>query len=258
MIPKKQNSKQIDWVQAVNDAYANPDYERAGKLVADAVQNVREIVQVGDRVGWGWSGGKDSQALRVIMNEAGIEDCYLGISALEYPDFLAWATDNMPDRLDIILNDYVNMDWLARSPQMLFPDTWHAGRWFRMIQKKARETYALKWQKTVLFLGRRKVDGNNRPDYVHQGTRVVSPIYDWSHEDLICVIGAYDLPLPPCYAWPRGFQVGTGSWAARQWTNDINHGWSEVYSIDPKIVQNAANYLDSAMIFLSRQQPHGS
>jgi|DEB0MinimDraft_10_1074344.scaffolds.fasta_scaffold114426_1 3'-phosphoadenosine 5'-phosphosulfate sulfotransferase (PAPS reductase)/FAD synthetase len=258
MIGLKQKTTQDDWVPLVNASYANPDYERANHLVKEAASRVKSIIKVGDRVGWGWSGGKDSQGLRVVMNEVGVEDCYLGISALEYPDFLAWATNNMPERLDIILNDKVNIDWLVRNPKMLFPDYSHASRWFQMIQGKARKTYAVKHKKDLLFLGRRKSDMNKKPDYMEGDTRVVSPIYDWTHEDLIAVIGAYDLPLPPCYAWPRGFQVGTGSWAARQWTGSIENGWSEVYSIDPQIVENAANKIESAMIFLDTQQPHGS
>lgn len=258
MIGKKQKTTQDDWVPVMNESYANPDYERANQLVSTAVKRVKEIVKIGDRVGWGWSGGKDSQGLRVVMNEAGIEDCYLGISALEYPDFLAWATNEMPDRLDIILNDKIDIHWLARNPKMLFPDSAHASRWFAQVQGRARKIYAEKHKKDVLFLGRRKADWNQKPDYMEKGTRVYSPIYDWSHEDLIAVIGAYDLPLPPCYAWPRGFQVGTGSWAARQWVGTTENGWAEVYSIDPHIVENAANFIESAMIFLNTQQPHGS
>lgn len=257
MIGYKQKTKQNDWLPFLEKSYNEPDLSKANELVDKAISKIQPLIKPGDRVGWGWSGGKDSQGLRVVMDQMGIEDCYLGISSLEYPDFLAWATNQMPKRLDIILNQKVDIDWLSRNPKMLFPDSSHASRWFAQIQGRARKIYAQKHNKDILFLGRRKADWNQKPDYMEVATRVVSPIYDWSHEDLLTVLGAYEMPLPPCYWWVRGFQVGTGSWAARQWTRSVENGWAEVFSIDPKIVENAAKKIESAMIFLDKQ-PHGS
>src|SRR5690606_21263276 len=96
--------------------------------------------------------------------------------------------------------------------------------------------------------GRRRADGNfvgkdlgHGPEYVDRDGFVrLSPIADWSHEDLLHVIAWAGLPLPPIYDWPRGFIVGTGPWAARTGTLSIDHGWSEVMRIDRTVVETAA------------------
>ncbi|MFM8759096.1 MAG: hypothetical protein ACKODS_06060, partial [Methylophilaceae bacterium] len=56
----------------------------------------------------------------------------------------------------------------------------------------------------------------------------------------------YRLPLAPFYSWPNGFIVGSGCWAARQWTGTIEKAWSEVYSIDSSVVIKASKYIKSA------------
>jgi len=256
LIGKKSKTTQDDWLPFLNKSYNFPDKSRAQELVERAITVCEKIIKPGDRIGWGWSGGKDSQGLRVVMEAMQIDDCYLGISSLEYPDFLSWATNRMPERLMIMLNANINLDYLVKHPKMLFPDARNAERWFSRVQRRARVEYIKAENKSLIFLGRRKADQNNNPDYLNAGARVVSPIFDWTHEDLLTVLGAYEVPLPPCYWWPRGFQVGTGSWAARQWTGSIQNGWAEVHSIDPNIVEIAATKIESAMIFLD-QKPHG-
>jgi 3'-phosphoadenosine 5'-phosphosulfate sulfotransferase (PAPS reductase)/FAD synthetase len=254
----KQRTTQADWLPVLDRAYQYPNRAKAEQLVESAIAKIEQVIKPEDNVGWGWSGGKDSQALRVVMDQMNIQDSYLAISSLEYPEFLAWATNHMPERLSIVLNEKANLDWLSRNPKMLFPDTAHASRWFQIIQGSARRKYGFENEKSLIFLGRRKADHNQKPDYIENQTRVFSPIFDWSHEDVLTVLGAYQMSLPPCYWWPRGFQVGTGSWAARQWTGSAQNGWAEIWQIDPRIVENAAKRIDSARIFLDTQQPQGS
>ena len=52
------------------------------------------------------------------------------------------------------------------------------------------------------------------------------------------------------YQWANGFQVGTGPWAAREYTGSMHNGWKEVYNINPSIVEKAAEYLNSALKYL--------
>ena len=56
----------------------------------------------------------------------------------------------------------------------------------------------------------------------------------------------YNLPVAPFYNWINGWVVGSGCWAARQWTGSIEKGWQEVYSIDPNVVKEAATLIPSA------------
>ena len=46
--------------------------------------------------------------------------------------------------------------------------------------------------------------------------------------------------------------MGTGPWAAREYTGSIENGWQEVYEIEPKIVERAAYYIESAADFLAK------
>lgn len=243
MIPRKQQSSQDDWIGALRSAYQQPDVARAQALIATAAERLAEATQ-GYDVAYGWSGGKDSQGLRLVCEAAGIRECVLVISELEYPAFLGWATDHMPWGCTVEARP-LDLAWLLRHPDMLFPrDAATASKWFRLIQHTGQRAYAKRTGIDMLVLGRRRADGNFvGPDGRYRdraGFERLSPIADWTHEDLLCVLGANRCPLPPCYGWPRGFRVGTGAWPARQWTASPAHGWQEVATIDPTIVDHAA------------------
>ena len=227
--------------------------ERAAVLVEQAVGEVRRTVG-GSSAGYGWSGGKDSQALRLVMERAGIGRCVLGMSyGLEYPAFLRWATDHMPAELDVIANEELTLPWLAEHTDMLFPqDSATAAKWFKLIQHRAQDEFCRRYDLDMLVVGRRLADRNHVGDaktgvYTNgRGITYYSPLRHWTHEDVLAVCAWYDLPLPPCYGWPNGWVVGTGCWPARQWTDSIANGWAEVYQIDPKIVVQAAQLIPSA------------
>jgi 3'-phosphoadenosine 5'-phosphosulfate sulfotransferase (PAPS reductase)/FAD synthetase len=225
-IPRKQRSTQADWLDALRSAYETPDRSRAERLVGEAAERIARRCD-GLRASFGWSGGKDSQALRVVAEAAGVDRCVLVISELEYPAFLGWATDNMPWGCHVDARP-LDLYWLYRNPEMLFPqDATTASKWFRQVQHAGQRAYCREDRIDVLLMGRRRADGNylgaggeyrDRSGFVRS-----SPIGDWSHEDVLCVLGAYDMSLPPCYGWPRGFRVGTGPWPARQWCDDRDH-----------------------------------
>lgn len=171
------------------------------------------------------------------------------MSNLEYPAFLAWVTENMPDGLEV-LNTGQDLDWLAKNQHMLFPqDAVTALRWFKIVQHTGQTIYFRKHRLDLIMLGRRRADGNfvgKDSIYTNRaGVTRYSPLSDWTHEDVLALIERDKLPLPPIYGWPRGFQVGTGPWPARQFTGSMENGWREVHL--------AAAVLPSAAAFLSRQ-----
>lgn len=231
--------------------------EKAQALVEQTAAEVQETV-AGRAAGWGWSGGKDSQALAVVMEAAGVRRCVLGMTGgLEYPAFLRWATDHMPPDLDVIDNDALTLGWLAEHQEMLFPqDSKTAARWFKLIQHRAQAIFFARYDLDLLILGRRLADRNHVGDartgvYTNrEGVTRYSPIRHWTHEDVLAVCSWYETPLPPCYGWPNGWVVGSGCWPARQWTGSTANGWAEIYSIDPFIVGEAAQCIDSARHFL--------
>lgn len=208
-------------------------------------------------VAFAWSGGKDSVALGYVAGLAGVSECVLGITDLEYSAFLAWVTAHMPDRLEVI-NVGLDLEWLAANPSMLFPaNASIAAHWFAKVQHTAQRKYYRQYHLDVMLVGRRRSDGNfvgrnGENWYSADGITRFSPLADWSHADIFALIDHYGLKLPPFYEWPRGFRCGTHPWPARQWCKHIWQGWHEVYTIEKGIVERAASVIPSAAEYLRR------
>lgn len=223
--------------------------EHLQTLIARTITEIRAIT-ANRRATYGWSGGKDSIALGWLMEQAGIHDSLLVISDLEYPSFLNWVEENRPDHLTIA-NTGQNHEYLRKNPHMLFPHGERASRWFTIVQHRGQRDYFRANNVDLLALGRRRADGNQvgpnggKPYTNKSGITNWCPIADWTHEEVIALLDYADLDLPPIYSGPRGFQVGTGPWAARAGTstdpNSPTYGWHETYQVDPTVVHTAAN-----------------
>lgn len=255
MVRKKQVTGEAEWQAALADIRGGRyPWARLDRLIERAVADIRAMVRH-RRAGYAWSGGKDSIALALCAEAAGVSECVMGISNLEYPAFLEWVTAHMPAGLEVI-NTGQDLDWLAAHPDMLFPMSSNiAAKWFKIVQHTAQARFFKARGLDVLLLGRRRADGNylgaaGEMIYTSSdGITRFSPIGLWEHEDVLAAVeraGSW----PPIYSWPRGFQVGTHSWPARQWCGAVENGWREVFSIDPAIVREAAAVLPSARQFL--------
>lgn len=225
-------------------------------LIDATIADIRAVTR-NQRAAFAWSGGKDSLALAHVCELAGLRDCVLAISALEYPEFLVWVTDHMPDGLTVVSTGQ-DLAWLAAHPAMLFPQGAYGPRWFSIVNHRGQEQYFRTNHLDVLLLGRRTVDGNyTGPAGQHiytnaRGVTRYSPLAAWPHEAVFALIEREHIALPPCYGWPRGYQVGTGSWAARQWTDSTDHGFAEVWQIDPGVIRGAAGVLPQAAEWMAR------
>ena len=244
------------WRTAISRARtAVPDAE-LDALVGRAVDAVRAEVSAGRTVAYAWSGGKDSQVLRYVMHAAGVTDCVLGMTVgLEWPAMLRWLTDHMPASCDVHAEP-LDLAWLNAHPAMLFPQGANGSRWFSLVQHRAQRKYVRDNKVDLLALGRRRKDGNyigraGADRYTDQaGITRWSPLADWTHEQVFALVGREQLPLPPCYDWPRGYQVGTGPWPARQWTTSLAHGFEECWQIDPDLIRRVAEDLPAAAEWL--------
>jgi 3'-phosphoadenosine 5'-phosphosulfate sulfotransferase (PAPS reductase)/FAD synthetase len=253
---KQANADSSAWEQAADLAEKNITPGQLDDLTAAAAAAVRAHAREGRHIGYGWSGGKDSQALRYVMDAAGITDCVLGMTTgLEWPAMLRWQTDHMPHGCDIRAVP-LDLPWLAARPQMLFPQGADGSRWFTVVQHRAQRAYYQDRNLDTLILGRRRKDGNyvgpaGSDSYTNShGMTIWSPLAAWSHEHVLALIRRESLPLPPCYTWPRGWQVGTGPWPARQWTRDTDHGFEECWQIDPDVIRQAAPHLPAAAAWM--------
>jgi 3'-phosphoadenosine 5'-phosphosulfate sulfotransferase (PAPS reductase)/FAD synthetase len=259
VLGRKQSIRDLATWQAAaagaRDLWPDPLLNR---LIDQTVETIRTVART-RHVAYAWSGGKDSLALQQVMAYAGIHECVLGISNLEYPAMLAWVTRHMPDGLSVESTGQ-DLHWLNAHPMMLFPQHQYGPRWFQIVQHKVQRDYFAANRLDLLALGRRHADGNytgpaglDRYTDRH-GTVRWSPIAHWSHEAVLALLTRERVELPPCYSWPRGFQVGTGSWPARQWTRSRDHGWCEVWEIDPSRVREAATVLPEAADWMRRSE----
>jgi len=204
-----------------------------------------------------WSGGKDSLALAHVAQLAGVTECVLSICRLEYPAFLQWVTDHMPPGLTVV-DTGQDLRWLRGHPEMLFPQGKNGPRWFTLVNHAGQARYYRDHRLGVLLLGRRLKDGNYCGpasagyEYTSKGVTRCSPLATWPHEAVLRLLDREKISLPPCYSWPRGWQVGTGAWPARQWTDSPDQGFEEVWQIDPDVIRAAAPELPAAAAWLSR------
>lgn len=251
---RKQRINNEAWLQAVATIESAVPRGELEELTAATIEDIRATVE-GERAAYAWSAGKDSIVLGHICEAAGVTDSMIGVCDLEYPSFLHWVEDNKPGNCEII-NTHQDLDWLAKHPEMLFPqDSAAAGRWFSIVQHRAQRLYFKAHKLDVIILGRRRADGNfvGRGSNIYvdgKGVTRFSPLAGWSHEHVLAYIHYHDLQLPPIYGWKNGYLCGTHPWPARQRTGSIENGWREVYDIDPSIVTAAAEKVESARRFL--------
>ncbi|MEJ5966236.1 phosphoadenosine phosphosulfate reductase family protein [Flavonifractor porci] len=251
---RKQRITNDTWLEAVASIESVVSREELADLSALAIQDIKSKAK-GKRAAYAWSGGKDSIVLGKLCEAAGVTDSMIGVCDLEYPAFAAWIESNKPNGCEVI-NTHQDLDWLAAHPEMLFPQSSAAaGRWFSIVQHRAQRIYSKTHGLDLIILGRRRADGN----YVGRGSNIYtdgkgvtrfSPLADWTHEQILAFIHYHQLPVPPIYGWPNGYLCGTHPWPARQWTGSVENGWREVYDIDPTIVIEAAEKIDSARTFL--------
>lgn len=250
---RKQSLQHEDFLKLKLYAKSLP-YKYIKKKVDIAVKRIRDFSE-NKKIAYAWSGGKDSLGLQVVCEEANVQNCVMGISDLEYPEFLQWVTVNMPEGLTVI-NSKVDIEYIKKHPEMLFPQkAKDAAKWFKAVQHKVQNIYFKEQELDVIILGRRLEDGNfigRNKEYWYTSKNVtrLSPIYDWTHIDIFCAIYHYKKEEPPFYRWERGYRCGTHSWAARQWCKDTNDGWREIYNIDPSIVYFASKHIKSSRDFL--------
>lgn len=257
VLGKKQSINNREWLEAMERIEDLVSLEELRKRVSDTVQEIRRMAK-GRKAAYAWSGGKDSLVLGELCRMAGVTDCMMGVCDLEYPEFTEWVNAHKPEGIEII-NTGQGLEWLAKHPEMLFPqESATAAKWFSIVQHRAQEKYYLKHRLDMIILGRRRADGNycGRSGNLYtnrKGISRYSPLADWTHEEILAYIHYYGIPMPPIYAWKNGYLCGTHPWPARQWTGTQGNGWEEVYEIDPRIVENAARTIPEAAEYLRKR-----
>ncbi|MEU9576254.1 hypothetical protein [Streptomyces chilikensis] len=254
-------------------AYSNADVQRvwqdieqyvsraeAETAIEEAAAETRKVVALaGGDVCYGWSGGKDSIALQVVMEAAGVRTPIIGlIPALEWHGYMDWIDAHAPEGTIRYANTAVDLHWLAKNPQYLFPATNQLGyKWTLLGTRRAQLMHQEQHRPTLQIYGRRTKDGNYIPptEYGIHKTKALttySPIRYWSHELVLAVVHYSGRCLPPVYGWPEGWKTGTGSWAGRR-IGDGSHdvSWANTWECEPDRVREAAEVLPGARAWLA-------
>lgn len=254
MLGRKQSMDNSRWLAAVANIESLISHQELKTLIEKTVSEIQEKT-AGKNAAFAWSAGKDSIVLANICQSVGIGASVIGMCALEYPVFMDWVSQHLPENCTII-NTGQDIAWLSKHQEMLFPqDSKTAAKWFSIVQHKAQMQYFHDNDLDILLLGRRRADGNyvGSKDGIYtdkKGVTRYSPLHQWRHEDILAYIHYYCLDLPPIYNWHNGYLCGTHPWPARQWTGSIENGWREVDQIDPAIVEKAAEHINSAREYL--------
>ena len=253
VLGRKQSIRNEDWLDAMARIEEYVSREELDEAVITAVERIKEAA-ANKHVAYAWSGGKDSIVLSKLCEMAGIKESYFAHTELEYPAFLNWCMEHLPEGCTPVNLGY-DLDWLVKHPRMLFPTPEDDQKWHKLIQITAFEKVFFEHNLDMLIVGHRTIDGNVcGPDgYIRKKSGEVrySPIADWPHELILAFIHYYDLALPPIYDWKDGYWYGTHTWAERGRTGDKEEGYREVYEIDPSIVVAAAEKIESARLFLA-------
>lgn len=254
-IGRKQSAKNSDFVRAWERIETLVSRDEAESLVASTVSEVRRITG-GKRVGYAWSGGKDSIALQYVCERAGIYRCVIGISRpLELRMFMDWVDRFKPKGLQVY-DANVGLQWLVEHPVMLFPESSDIlAKWYKLIHHEAQRWFVKKNNLDIVCLGRRVLDGN----YVGRGSNIYtdrngvtrySPLADWSHEQVLAVIHYFmNREIPPVYNLPEGWIKSTGAWPMQ--CSGTDEGWRYYWAIDKTIVETAAVWFESAKQFIN-------
>lgn len=255
VLGRKQRIENDQWLEAIAHIEELVPYGELMLAVKSTIADIR-AVSATQRVGFGWSGGKDSIVLANICQRAGVTKCMFAHSDLEYPEFLRWCLENKPLGCEVI-NTGQDIDWLVKHPEMLFPKGKELNKWYQIVQRKAFTEFFFRNKLDMLIVGHRKADGNvvGEGNVIRKNSGEVryAPLADWSHEMMLAYIHYFKLELPPIYGWKNGYRCGTHPWPSRMHTNSIQQGFDEVYEIDPTIVIHAAAKLESARLYLDRR-----
>lgn len=206
----------------------------------------------GKNAGYAWSGGKDSLVLADLCQRAGVTQCALFLTKLEFPVFEAWLLEHKPEGCEVLRFDF-DLDFLAAHPELIFPKGKEMQRWNVIMQRGSQISYIHRNELDILLTGHRRIDGNTcGKDGIitrKSGETIYAPLFDWPHEAILGYIHYHKIPMPPIYDWPRGYRNGTHFWPYRNCESRAD-GWHEVYEIDPSVVEAAAEKIPEARAFL--------
>jgi 3'-phosphoadenosine 5'-phosphosulfate sulfotransferase (PAPS reductase)/FAD synthetase len=257
---QKHKVSQKDWLEVYNNIELVISQDEINQSTLKVMERIKDVV--GNKTAiTSFSTGKDSIVVYDICQKMGYTDLIWFRNDLEYPSIEDWINrQKFHDKLQV-MNMKQNLKWLSENQHLLFPPhpSELSNAWMKIYQWKGQKRYLLNHPEIeVMFLGRRNKEHNfcgKNGVYTRKiDDRIVtmhSPLYDWSHEEILGYINYNRLELPEYYFYPNGFVIGSGPWARRDRFGTLNDSWHEIYQISKDLVVESANVgIESAIEYL--------
>ena len=253
LLKSKHYNTQAEWLYVWNhyqDIKSQTDTEA---MIADCVAEIRSICK-GRHPAFAWSGGKDSIALQIVCEDAGIEKSFCCYNDLYFAKSIDFFKRNAPNGC-VLHNSGEDIKWLAKHPDMLFPKVPH--RWNIQTHLKYQPVFCREHDVDILLMGKRSQDMNHVPKEIvaksKDGIDIYCPIRKWTHEDVICAIRYRNKSLSPIYFTEEGFHYGDTKFAVMgpMKGETEQDAWRRIYVIEPeKVIESATWGLRGAREFL--------
>ena len=106
ILGRKQKYKSDEpWHDAVAHIEQLISAEECETFAAAAINRITDAA-AGKNAGYAWSGGKDSLVLADLCQRAGIMQCALFLTKLEFPAFESWLLEHKPDGCEVLRFDF--------------------------------------------------------------------------------------------------------------------------------------------------------
>lgn len=249
MLKTLYHNTQDEWLYVWDHYQDFHTKESIEELIAEAVAEVKSVCD-GKNAAYSWSGGKDSIALQIVCEDAGIKKGFCCYNDLYFKQSIEFFNTHCPEGIELH-NTGENMVWLSQHQEWLFPKDGH--KWNMRTHLKYQPVYCKQNNIDVLMMGKRTIDGNNiaKELVFHKtnGVNLYCPIRHWSHEDVLCALRYRNKELSDLYFTDNGFYYGDTCLARMKPLKGerFEDTWKRFYKIDPDKVLLAAKLgIDSA------------
>lgn len=246
VLKAKHFNTQEEWLEVWNNYEKYRSREEIEETIAASVAEAK-LVCSGKNAAYAWSGGKDSIALQIVCEEAGINKGFCAYNQLFFSDSIDFFFRNRPDGIEMI-DTGEDYDWLAQHPSFMFPPS-TTNNWSERTHLRCQADYSRRHGIDIMLMGKRSQDGNWVPKKSlvvtgANGVPIYCPIRNWTHEDVICAIRYRGKNLSDFYFREGGgFHYGDTKFAlmSPMKGETVLDAWNRIYKLEPEKVYRSAN-----------------
>lgn len=254
MLKAKHYNTQEEWMYVWNNYAKIKSRQEIEDLIKKTVDEIK-IICKGKNTAYAWSGGKDSIALQIVCEDAGIKQGFCSYNMLFFSESIAFFKEYCPQGI-VLLDSGEDYNWLANNPKYLFNPG--SNDWSVITHLRHQKVYSKKKNIDLMLMGKRSQDGNWVPKNLinvgANGVPIYCPIRNWTHEDVICAIRYRGKKLSSFYFRDGGgFHYGDTKFPliGPMQGETIPEVWNRVYKLEPlHVLKSAEAGIQSAKQYL--------